>query len=85
MNCRLAQHGAVQYWRSMDHLVAYARNKEAKHLPAWRAFNKAIGTMVPWGSGTRHTPLRQAPTRTSNRVSLGRVFVIVFPPVFAFK
>src|SRR5882757_1337490 len=32
----------VQYWRSMDHLIAYARNKEAGHLPAWRAFNKAI-------------------------------------------
>lgn len=34
----------VQYWRSMDQLLAYAKNKEAQHLPAWQAFNKAIGT-----------------------------------------
>jgi len=34
----------VQYWRSMDQLLAYARNKEAQHLPAWQSFNKAIGT-----------------------------------------
>jgi hypothetical protein len=34
----------VQYWRSLDQLLAYARNKEAEHLPAWRAFNQAVGT-----------------------------------------
>jgi len=34
----------VQYWRSLDQLLAYARNKDAEHLPAWRAFNKAVGT-----------------------------------------
>jgi Domain of unknown function (DUF4188) len=34
----------VQYWRTMEQLLAYAKNKEAEHLPAWRAFNKAIGT-----------------------------------------
>lgn len=34
----------VQYWRTIDQLLAYAKNKEAEHLPAWRAFNKAIGT-----------------------------------------
>ena len=34
----------VQYWRSMEQLLAYAGNKEGQHLPAWRAFNKAIGT-----------------------------------------
>mgnify|MGYP000010449678 CR=1 FL=1 len=34
----------VQYWRSMDQLMAYARNRDAEHLPAWRAFNRAIGT-----------------------------------------
>jgi hypothetical protein len=33
----------VQYWRSLDQLLAYARNKEAHHLPAWRAFNEAVG------------------------------------------
>ena len=34
----------VQYWRSMAQLLAYAKSKEAEHLPAWRAFNQAIGT-----------------------------------------
>ena len=34
----------VQYWRSKEQLLAYAKNNEAEHLPAWRAFNKAIGT-----------------------------------------
>ena len=34
----------VQYWRSMDQLLAYATNREAEHLPAWKAFNQAVGT-----------------------------------------
>jgi hypothetical protein len=34
----------VQYWRSLDQLLAYARIKDAEHLPAWHAFNKAVGT-----------------------------------------
>ena len=31
----------VQYWRSYEHLEAYARDAQAEHLPAWRAFNRA--------------------------------------------
>lgn len=34
----------VQYWRSMDQLLAYAENKDAAHLPAWRDFNQSVGT-----------------------------------------
>ena len=34
----------VQYWRSMEQLMAYAKNREAEHLPAWQAFNKTVGT-----------------------------------------
>ncbi|MEM5518611.1 DUF4188 domain-containing protein [Henriciella sp. AS95] len=33
----------VQYWKSFEHLHAYAVSKEAEHLPAWKAFNKAVG------------------------------------------
>ncbi|WP_423028903.1 monooxygenase family protein [Undibacterium sp. SXout20W] len=33
----------VQYWRSMDQLMTYAKNKDAAHLPAWKNFNHAIG------------------------------------------
>ena len=34
----------VQYWRSMEQLLAYAKNKQSQHLPAWQAFNKTVGT-----------------------------------------
>ena len=34
----------LQYWRSMEQLLTYAKNKEAEHLPAWRSFNQAVGT-----------------------------------------
>jgi hypothetical protein len=31
----------IQYWRSIDNLLAYA--KGAKHLTAWESFNKKVG------------------------------------------
>jgi len=34
----------VQYWRSFAQLTAYAQDRNQSHLPAWRAFNQAIGT-----------------------------------------
>jgi hypothetical protein len=34
----------VQYWRSLDSLLAYAKARNAEHLPAWQSFNQAIGT-----------------------------------------
>jgi Domain of unknown function (DUF4188) len=33
----------VQYWRSIEQLNAYAKNRDRAHLPAWAAFNRAIG------------------------------------------
>jgi hypothetical protein len=27
----------------MGQLLEYAKNRDAQHLPAWRAFNKAVG------------------------------------------
>ena len=33
----------TQYWRSFDHLIAYAQARDAVHLPAWKAFNQRIG------------------------------------------
>ncbi|UWZ81981.1 DUF4188 domain-containing protein [Occallatibacter riparius] len=33
----------IQYWRSFEHLHSYAKMKEGLHLPAWAAFNRAIG------------------------------------------
>ncbi len=32
----------VQYWKSFEHLEAYAKNKNAAHLPAWKEFNKKV-------------------------------------------
>lgn len=34
----------LQYWRSSELLLSYARNRNAEHLPAWQAFNKLVGT-----------------------------------------
>lgn len=33
----------VQYWRSFEHLEAYARAKDRKHWPAWVDFNRRVG------------------------------------------
>jgi hypothetical protein len=32
----------VQYWRSFEHLERFARDPGARHLPAWRAFNRLV-------------------------------------------
>jgi hypothetical protein len=32
----------VQYWRSFEHLEAYARSHDHLHWPAWIAFNKRM-------------------------------------------
>ena len=34
----------VQYWRNLDALMAYARARNAAHLPAWQRFNRSVGT-----------------------------------------
>ncbi len=34
----------AQYWRSFEHLERYALDKAREHLPAWKAFNQAIGS-----------------------------------------
>jgi hypothetical protein len=34
----------VQYWRDFDALEDYAKARDHAHLPAWQAFNKAIGS-----------------------------------------
>ena len=43
LGARNAGFWLVQYWRSFDHLVAYARNRDVKHFPAWVKFNRKIG------------------------------------------
>lgn len=33
----------IQYWNSVEQLNAYAKARDQAHLPAWAAFNKAVG------------------------------------------
>ena len=33
----------LQYWRSFEHLHAYAHAKDLEHLPAWAEFNRRVG------------------------------------------
>ena len=33
----------VQYWRSFEHLEAYARDPGGRHWPAWVDFNQRVG------------------------------------------
>ncbi len=32
----------VQYWKSFEHLEAYAKDRSGEHYPAWKAFNAKI-------------------------------------------
>lgn len=32
----------IQYWRSPEHLMAYARSKSEQHYPAWVRFNREL-------------------------------------------
>ncbi len=34
----------VQYWRSLEQLMAYARERDGVHFPAWARFNREIGS-----------------------------------------
>ncbi len=34
----------IQYWRSFEELDRFARDPHKAHLPAWRRFNRVVGT-----------------------------------------
>ena len=34
----------LQYWKSAEHLLAYAHASNEAHLPAWQAFNRQVAT-----------------------------------------
>lgn len=54
----------LQYWRSTEQLMAYATSKSAAHLPAWQAFNKAIGS--DGSVGIWHETYKVAPGNYEN-------------------
>ncbi|HEV8551581.1 MAG TPA: DUF4188 domain-containing protein [Polyangiaceae bacterium] len=35
---------SVQYWSSIDALLAYAADRSGEHFPAWAAFSRKVGT-----------------------------------------
>ena len=39
----------IQYWRSWEHLEAFARGKEATHYPEWLWFNQNVGSNGDFG------------------------------------
>ena len=54
----------VQYWRSFEALEAYAKSRDGEHLPAWTAFNRAIGSSGD--IGVYHETYRVAPGSYEN-------------------
>ncbi len=52
----------VQYWNSMDELLAYARSSELNHVPGWRAFNRRVGSDP--SVGVWHEAYVMSPDRT---------------------
>ena len=54
----------VQYWRSFDHLEAYARARDKQHWPAWLEFNRLLRAATS-ASGTRPISSELASTKTS--------------------
>ncbi len=54
----------MQYWKSPELLIEYAKAKDAEHLPAWRAFNKA--TMKSKAVGIWHETYVIEPGKTEN-------------------
>lgn len=37
----------IQYWESMDRLMAYAAARDHDHLPAWKAYNASVKRSGP--------------------------------------
>lgn len=72
---------SVQYWRSLEHLHAYANNPKQAHRPAWVEYMKKLFTSA--ASGVWHeTYLVQAESYEATYVNmpargLGRVFPLV--------
>lgn len=49
----------VQYWRSFEHLEAYAKDKTGEHFPAWKEFNQKVrksGAVGIWHESYKVSP-----------------------------
>jgi hypothetical protein len=54
----------LQYWRSLDKLLAYATDRQAHHLPAWKAFNQTVA--ASGDVGVWHETYMVSPGRYEN-------------------
>jgi len=54
----------VQYWSSTEKLMRYAHDAQAKHLPAWRAFNRDAAQSGAVGIFHETYPIARGAART---------------------
>lgn len=54
----------VQYWNSTEQLMSYAHDAQAKHLPAWRAFNRTAADTGAVGIFHETYPVARGAART---------------------
>ena len=62
----------VQYWRSFEHLEAFAKDTSDPHLAVWRRYWRRVGKAAGPESGTRHTwcgPVSMKPSTATCRRS----------------
>ena len=60
----------VQYWRSLEHLTAYSRNRDQTHYPYWVKFNKEIASNGDIGIWHETFLYAQASTNASTTLPL---------------
>jgi hypothetical protein len=77
----------VQYWESMDKLMAYASSREAEHLPAWKGFNQRARN-AEGAVGIFHEAYEVAPAAAHTVYSAMPVFgmglATASPPAYAY-
>lgn len=54
----------VQYWRSPEHLMRFARSGDDPHLAAWRRFNRRVGATRAVGIWHETYPLAAGPVES---------------------
>jgi len=77
----------VQYWESMDKLMAYASSRDAEHLPAWKGFNQRARN-ADGAVGIFHEAYEVAPgaahTVYSGMPLFGMGLATASPPAYAY-
>src|SRR5580692_11825189 len=69
----------LQYWRSVEDLQAYAKNRDRAHLPAWAAFNRAVGKNGDVGIWHETYRTRDRPARIGGGTNCKGVVLLTGP------